>query len=168
MWIFLKLSVILLTLVLVFVTRVLALCRDGWKQMSNLPFRFFLLKNKLWRTELMTQIQFPMHESSAGAELLNWIFLGRLSCQRTIFDEASSSRVCHHTYSDESWVSETAGLMNGCYGGRVHSWSVHPNTDRRVLHIHQGSWIPSLTNPQASPVLSNLITHLVAYLLWSV
>lgn len=54
MWIFLKLSVILLTLVLVFVTRVLALCRNGWKQMSNLPF-LFLLKNKLWHTELMTQ-----------------------------------------------------------------------------------------------------------------
>lgn len=40
--------------ILVFVTCVLALCRDWSKQMSDLPF-FLLLKNKLWRTELMTQ-----------------------------------------------------------------------------------------------------------------
>lgn len=52
---YLKLSVFLLTLVLVSVTRVLALCKDGSKQMSDLPFLFFKLKNKLWHTELMTQ-----------------------------------------------------------------------------------------------------------------
>lgn len=40
---YLKLSVFLLMLVLVFVTRVLALCRDGSKQMSNLPFLLFVL-----------------------------------------------------------------------------------------------------------------------------
>lgn len=40
--------------VLVFVTCVLALCKDGAKQISDLPF-IFLLKNKLWHTELMTQ-----------------------------------------------------------------------------------------------------------------
>lgn len=44
---YLKLSVFLLTLVLVSVTRVLALCKDGSKQMSDLPFLFFKLKNKL-------------------------------------------------------------------------------------------------------------------------
>lgn len=47
--IYLKLSVFFFKLVLVFVTRVLALCGDGSKQMSDLPFlfSFFLLKNKL-------------------------------------------------------------------------------------------------------------------------
>ena len=38
---YLKLSVFLLALVLVSVTRVLALCRDGSKQMSDLPFLSF-------------------------------------------------------------------------------------------------------------------------------
>lgn len=54
---YLKLLVFLLTLVLVFVTCVLALCRDGSKQISDLPcfVLFLFLLNKLWHTELMTQ-----------------------------------------------------------------------------------------------------------------
>lgn len=75
---YLKLSVFLLMLVLVFVTCVLALCRDGSKQMSNLPFFclfccFFFFH---WRINSdirswLSKIQFRMHESSAEAEL--WI-----------------------------------------------------------------------------------------------
>lgn len=76
---YLKLSVFLLTLSrLVFVTCVLALCKDGAKQISNLPFIFY------WRINCDIQswwpkIQFPMHVSSTEAKL--WILLlGRLSC----------------------------------------------------------------------------------------
>lgn len=37
-----EVSVFLLTLVLVFVTRILALCRGGLKQTSDLPFLFYI------------------------------------------------------------------------------------------------------------------------------
>lgn len=76
---YLKLSVFLLTLSrLVFVTCVLALCKDGAKQISDLPFIFY------WRINCDIQswwprIQFPMHVSSTEAKL--WmLLLGRLSC----------------------------------------------------------------------------------------
>lgn len=106
------------TLVLVFVTRVLALCRDGLKQMSDLPFFvliLFLSKKKLWHTELMTQNE----TSNAWAICRGWpmnYFAWKDSI--VIYDfilkeKASGSRVCRHSYK------ETAALIN-C-GGRAHS-----------------------------------------------
>lgn len=106
--------------VLIIVTRVLALCRDGWKQMSDLPF---LLKNKSWHTELMTQNSISNAWVICMGQTVN-ILLGRLSCcLRTVFDEASSTRVCRHTYSDELSKQE-CWPQNGCCGGRAHSWTL--------------------------------------------
>jgi len=83
------------TLVLVFVTRVLALCRDGLKQMSDLPFFvliLFLSKKKLWHTELMTQNETSNAWAICRGWPVNYFCLKRLSCHLWLYIKRKSLR----------------------------------------------------------------------------
>ena len=53
---------------LVFVTLVLALCRDGLKQMSNLPFLFLLKMEECIVTNRADDLKFPI----SNAQVISW------------------------------------------------------------------------------------------------
>lgn len=101
---YLKRSVFLFTVVLDFVTCVLALCRDGLKQMSDLPFFLFFLNWRIncdIRSRWLT-VQLPVNMSSAGAG----IFCGDVFNFKDCLWQSLGQLMCHHTYSDESCQSE--------------------------------------------------------------
>lgn len=123
LWIYLKLSVFSVwrLVILVFVTCVTCTLSRRIEANERLAFFFCRL-----RINCDIQSWWPKI-SNAWVICIGWtvnILLGRLSCHpRTAFDEASSSCVCHRTYSAET------GLIHRSCGGRAH-------IDRLLLYTH--------------------------------